>query len=57
VAGVIDPVCGMDVNEETAVAAWEHEGTAYLFCSTACMERFRVDPARYLNADPSERGM
>lgn len=52
-----DPVCGMDVTQETAAAAWEHGGTAYLFCSTACMERFREDPEKYLSMDPSERSM
>lgn len=52
-----DPVCGMDVTQDTAAAAWEYEGTTYLFCSTGCMERFREDPQRYLGMDPSERSM
>ena len=28
-----DPVCGMAVEPSTAAAAWEHDGTTYLFCS------------------------
>jgi Cu+-exporting ATPase len=52
-----DPVCGMTVVPETAAAAWEHEGTVYYFCSAACMERFRGDPAHFLALDPSERDM
>ena len=52
-----DPVCGMAVSRETAAAAWEHEGTTYLFCSVGCMERFRRDPERFLSMDPAERGM
>lgn len=54
---MIDPVCGMDVQPESAAAAWEHAGTTYFFCSVGCLERFRVDPERFLAADPSERRM
>ena len=52
-----DPVCGMTVEPETAAAAWEHDGTAYYFCSVGCMERFRGDPALFLAMDPSEGNM
>lgn len=52
-----DPVCGMTVEPEGAAAAWLHDGTTYYFCSAACMERFRKDPAHYLSLDPSERHM
>lgn len=54
---MIDPVCGMEVQPETAAAAWERAGSIYYFCSVACMERFRADPERFLAADPGERGM
>jgi len=54
---MIDPVCGMTVSPEGAAAAWEHDGTTYLFCSVGCMERFREDPQHFLTMDPSERGM
>ena len=54
---MIDPVCGMTVEPETAEAAWEHDGVTYYFCSVGCMERFRLHPASFLGADPSERGM
>jgi Cu+-exporting ATPase len=52
-----DPVCGMDVDQATAAAAWEHEGVTYLFCSVGCMQTFRADPAGVLARDPSERSM
>ncbi len=51
---MIDPVCGMQVEPDTAEAAWEHEGEVYYFCSAGCMDRFRQDPERYLAMDPSE---
>jgi Cu+-exporting ATPase len=54
---MIDPVCGMSVEPETAAAAWEHDGRTYYFCSVGCQERFRAEPGRYLAMDPSERRM
>ena len=52
-----DPVCGMAVDDGTAAAAWEHEGTTYLFCSVGCMRRFREDPAHFLSLTDDERHM
>ena len=54
---VIDPVCGMEVQPESAAAAWEHAGTTYYFCSIGCMERFRADPDGFLATEPSEPGL
>ncbi|MEX0701386.1 MAG: YHS domain-containing protein [Planctomycetales bacterium] len=54
---MVDPVCGMTVEQDTAAAAWQHEGTTYLFCSVHCMERFRQDPDHFIHMDPSERSM
>jgi Cu+-exporting ATPase len=54
---VIDPVCGMEVEPETAAAAWEHKDITYYFCSLGCMEKFKQDPDHFLNMDPSERSM
>ena len=43
-----DPVCGMKVraNSEKTV---EHAGTAYHFCSTGCVAKFKADPQKYLS--------
>src|SRR5690606_19351708 len=30
----------------------EHQGTTYFFCNDRCLEKFRADPARYLEATP-----
>ena len=54
---MIDPVCGMTVTAASVVAAWEHDGQTYYFCSTGCFERFRTDPERFLAMDPADRGM
>jgi Cu+-exporting ATPase len=46
----MDPVCGMTVDPRTAAGSHVHGGRTYWFCSTGCLERFRVDPERYLAA-------
>lgn len=45
---VLDPVCGMVVNPESAPARMTHADERYHFCATACRDRFARDPARYL---------
>jgi Cu+-exporting ATPase len=54
---MIDPVCGMTVDRDSAAGAWEHEGETYLFCSLGCLERFREDPGRFLGLDQADRRM
>lgn len=43
-----DPVCGMWIVSESAAAERNHQGQHYVFCSTACVERFDADPPRYV---------
>lgn len=47
-AMVIDPVCGMRIEQDDAVATAEHEGATYHFCSQACHDAFVADPVSYL---------
>ncbi len=47
--GHVDPVCGMTVDAETADGKHEHGGDNYYFCSTGCLNKFKVDPGKYLN--------
>ncbi len=57
-ARVKDPVCGMMVDPVTARGgSVEHAGKAYYFCNPKCAEKFRADPAKYLNADYRPGGM
>lgn len=46
---VIDPVCGMTVNPETAAGSYQYNGQTYYFCSTHCLHKCREDPERFLN--------
>jgi len=38
----IDPICGMNVDEKTALKV-EHEGKTYYFCSPGCRDKFLVE--------------
>src|SRR5947208_15378945 len=44
----IDPVCGMTVDEQTAPATAEHNGTTYYFCAPGCKRTFEKDPEAVL---------
>ncbi len=43
----IDPVCGMQVDPENAVASRARNGETYYFCSPGCAEAFDRGPERY----------
>ncbi|HQZ62760.1 MAG: heavy metal translocating P-type ATPase [Xanthomonadales bacterium] len=49
----IDPVCGMSVDPATAAHHLQHAGTMHCFCSARCLEKFRADPGKYLQAQKS----
>jgi Cu+-exporting ATPase len=46
--GAADPVCGMQVDPQTEHRC-VHDDALYLFCCASCLDKFRVDPGRYLN--------
>jgi Cu+-exporting ATPase len=50
---VIDPVCGMTVDPDSAAGSFEFESRKYYFCSLHCLEKFRENPQRFLTASPS----
>ena len=43
-----DPVCGMEVNPETAKHGYDYQGTQYFFCCGGCKTAFAHDPDRFL---------
>lgn len=47
-AKVVDPVCGMSINPDTAAGSIDHDGTTYYFCSKHCLAAFQADPAQYI---------
>ena len=44
-----DPVCGMDVDPQTARQTAEHDGTRYYFCAPGCKKAFEAEPKKYLD--------
>ncbi len=51
----IDPVCGMEVDEQSAPAKTTYQGTTYYFCSEACKEDFEEDPERFTEGEDMYR--
>jgi Cu+-exporting ATPase len=45
---MIDPICGMKVEERTAAGKYQYDGRTYLFCSLHCLEKFKAEPQKYL---------
>jgi YHS domain-containing protein len=52
----IDPVCGMEVEEKTAVWKSEYKGKTYYFCAPGCKAAFEKDPEKYLEEGMSHAG-
>jgi YHS domain-containing protein len=43
-----DPVCGMDVDEQTAQHKSEYNGKTYYFCAPGCKRAFDANPQQFL---------
>jgi len=46
-AMIKDPVCGMRITPDEAVAVSEYAGVVHRFCSEACKAKFDREPAKY----------
>ena len=45
---VHDPVCGMEIEPQSAFAKREHLGQTFYFCSQSCVDQFDKDPHHYV---------
>ncbi len=45
-----DPVCGMEVGEDTDNHT-QHGGQTYHFCSDSCLQKFKTAPQKYLHTE------
>ena len=45
-----DPVCGMEVDPNTAGQTSTHQGQTYYFCSPGCKRAFEAEPQKYLDS-------
>jgi P-type Cu+ transporter len=52
--GVIDPVCGMTIDPQTAKHRADYKGHPYYFCSPGCRTKFIANPEKYLSVRQSE---
>ena len=48
-----DPVCGMQIDERSAVANSVYKGSKYYFCSADCENKFKANPAAYVDSAPA----
>jgi Cu+-exporting ATPase len=49
---VIDPVCRMTIEPESAAGHIDYDGQTYYFCHPSCVEKFSADPKKYLSPEP-----
>jgi YHS domain-containing protein len=54
---VIDSVCGMQVDTDSAQWTTERDRETHYFCSKGCMLEFRDDPEKYLDPGYKPEGM
>lgn len=55
-----DPVCGMEIDPETATNHSQFEGGVFHFCSASCKAKFDAEPSRYaksLHSSGHSRGL
>jgi YHS domain-containing protein len=52
----IDPICGMQVDENNAQYKSEYKGNTYYFCAPGCKKAFDSDPERYQKSGPVSMG-
>lgn len=48
-----DPVCGMEIDPQTAFASRQAKGQTFYFCSENCLKQFDASPEKYILAIPS----
>lgn len=51
---VVDPVCGMRINKNTAASEVEHRGHTFYFCINECREKFLKEPERWISERTTE---
>jgi Cu+-exporting ATPase len=53
---VKDPVCGMMIDKDKAVAKSEHMGKSFYFCAPGCKAKFDQDPMKYMGKEEEKSG-
>ena len=50
-----DPVCGMELDEQQAVASLNYQGQQFYFCSTSCQHLFEQNPQHYIKEQDTDQ--
>lgn len=48
---VVDPVCGMEIDQDEAAATSEHMAKTFYFCAEGCKKEFEKDPTKYMKME------
>jgi YHS domain-containing protein len=51
-----DPVCGMQVDDQTAAGRSEYQGQTYYFCAAGCKRTFDENPDQYAGTSSEGEG-
>jgi len=49
-SSVGDPLCGMEINHQSATATTAYHGQPFYFCSVECQQQYEQSPERYVKA-------
>ena len=53
---MIDPICGMEVEPNTAAGSYVYKAQTYYFCSQHCLAKFKEDPEKFLKSHSAVQG-
>lgn len=51
----IDPICKMNVDEQTALYKSEYKGVTYYFCALGCQKAFDENPEKHIGNSQEHR--
>jgi YHS domain-containing protein len=52
----IDPICKMNVDEDTAQYTSEYKGKTFYFCAPGCKKKFDENPDQYAEKQVEDTG-
>ena len=51
-----DPVCNMEIDEQSAAGRSQYQGETYYFCTESCKDEFDQNPQQYANKGEQSAG-
>ena len=51
-----DPVCNMEIDEQSVAGRSQYQGETYYFCSESCKNKFDQNPQQYAKQDAKGAG-